>query len=525
LLALPRTALIDEQAAALTTKVLKNRISPSITAIHSDQPDKRGKVGRRIEDALRDHSSSEHSVVIITHEGLLGVDPTLLKGWGIAVDEVPEGGVLSDVFKAGNGWRTLADLYRLIPLSENSRWHLVMPRDDVELPTIGEVIHDTAKALVPFHKAALSKTRAVYVDVADWKAAKGTKMQVKWYSCWTPQGLAEHASSVTFAGAGVLNSLMYHAAQQAPSGPIPFEVIDISPQKPRTSAPTVMIYYYTRHLGSTTWWETDEGSRCLVAISRHLEAIGFDGYWSGNDVIRPYLRHRFPGPECQPKVAGTNSLRHHARCAYIYSSKAQLCDDAVLETLGLAREDIRRAREDEDIVQFVFRGALRNGDFSGNYEIHLYSEDQADRLKDYLVSNRITDDVRLVGVAEAGIVEVKRPEPNTRSKPVEVDPVTARQREERRKVKAQERMQKYRDQRKAEEIANGTARGPGRPPKCAPSVGAIATDYLEIRCQETLPSEGSDSNDFRFHELKVQRPLDHPQDQGRRAPPSEPSPN
>jgi hypothetical protein len=523
LLALPRTALIDEQAAALTTKVLKNRISPSITAIHSDQPDKRGKVGRRIEDALRDRSSSEHSVVIITHEGLLGVDPTLLDGWGIAVDEVPEGGVLSDVFKAGNGWRTLADLYRLIPLSENSRWHLVMPRDDVELPTIGEVIHDTAKALVPFHKAALSKTRGVYVDMADWKDAKGTKKKVRWYSCWTPQGLAQHASSVTFTGAGVLNSLMYHAAQQAPSGPIPFEVKDISVETPRTARPKVMIYYYTRHLGATTWWETDEGSRCLVAVSRHLEAIGFDGYWSGNDVIRPYLRHRFPGPECLPKVAGTNSLRHHTRCAYIYSSKAQLCDDAVLETLGLAREDIRRAREDEDIVQFVFRGALRNGDFSGTYEIHLYSEDQADRLKDYLVSNRITDDVRLVGVAEAGIVEVKRPEPNTRSKPVEVDPVTARQREERRKVKAQERMQKYRDQRKAEEIANGTARRPGRPPRGAPSVEVIATDYLEIRCQGTLPPEGSDSTDLYHHELKEAQPSDRPQDQGRRVPPSQPS--
>jgi hypothetical protein len=524
LLALPRTALIDEQAAALALKALKQRLSIPIESIHSDQADKRGKVGRRIEDALRSRLASEHSIVIITHEGLLALDPTLLKGWGIAIDEVPEGGVLSGEFKAGNSWRALAGLYWLIPVSGGGRWHLVVPRDDVELPTMGEVINDD-QTLVSFHKAALSKTRAVYVDIADWEDAKGTKKKVRWYSCWTPRGLAENGSSVTFAGAGVLNSLMYHAAQQAPSGPIPFEVIDISPQKPRTSAPTVMIYYYTRHLGSTTWWETDEGSRCLVAVSRHLEAIGFDGYWSGNDVIRPYLRHRFPGPECLPKVAGTNSLRHHTRCAYIYSSKAQLCDDAVLETLGLAREDIRRAREDEDIVQFVFRGALRNGDFSGNYEIHLYSEDQADRLKDYLVSNRITDDVRLVGVAEAGIVEVKRPEPNTRSKPVEVDPVTARQREERRKVKAQERMQKYRDQRKAEEIANGTARGPGRPPKCAPSVGAIATDYLEIRCQETLPSEGSDSNDFRFHELKVQRPLDHPQDQGRRAPPSEPSPN
>jgi hypothetical protein len=315
LLALPRTALIDEQAAALTSKVLKKRIWPSIEPVHSDQSDKRGKVSRRIEAALQNGTMCQHSIVIITHEGLLALDPTLLKGWGVAIDEAPEGGVLSGEFKAGNGWRTLAGLYWLVPVSERAGWYRVVPRDDVELPTMGEVIHDSAEALVPFHKAVLSNTRAIFVDVADWKDAKGTKTRIKWYSCWTPAGLAEHASSVTFAGAGLLNSLLFHAAQQAPSGPIPFEVIDISARKPRTAAPTVVVRYYTRHLGATTWWATDEGSRCLVAISRHLEATGFDGYWSGNDIIRPYFRHRFPGAECQPKVAGTNSLRNHTRCA------------------------------------------------------------------------------------------------------------------------------------------------------------------------------------------------------------------
>jgi hypothetical protein len=84
-------------------------------------------------------------------------------------------------------------------------------------------------------------------------------------------------------------------------------------------------------------------------------------------------------------------------------------------------------------------------------------------------------------------------------------------------------MQKYRDQRKAEEIANGTARRPGRPPRGAPSVEVIATDYLEIRCQGTLPPEGSDSTDLYHHELKEAQPSDRPQDQGRRAPPSQPS--
>jgi hypothetical protein len=139
------------------------------------------------------------------------------------------------------------------------------------------------------------------------------------------------------------------------------------------------------------------------------------------------------------------------------------------------------------------------------------------------VSNGITDDVHLIGVEEAGIMEVERPEPKTRSEPVEVDPVTARQRAERRKVKARERMRKYRDQRRAENVASGTARGRGRPPRGAPSVEVIATDYLEIRCQGTLPPEGSDSTEFCHHKLKEPQPSDRPQDQGRRAPPSQPS--
>src|SRR3712207_8165155 len=46
------------------------------------------------------------------------------------------------------------------------------------------------------------------------------------------------------------------------------------------------IHFYTRHPGGTTWWQSEEGSRCLVAISRHLERIRFMGYWSGNDVVR-----------------------------------------------------------------------------------------------------------------------------------------------------------------------------------------------------------------------------------------------
>jgi hypothetical protein len=79
--------------------------------------------------------------------------------------------------------------------------------------------------------------------------------------------------------------------------------------------------------------------------------------------------------------------------------------------LALNADIVRRSREDEDIIQLVGRGALRDRSFSGTYEVHLYSKDQAERLGEYIKSSGITDDVTIVPVDAAGVMEVKRPEP------------------------------------------------------------------------------------------------------------------
>jgi hypothetical protein len=465
LLALPRKDLIDEQTATLTSKALKQGLHVAVQGIHSEQ-NKRESVGRRVQDALQEQSPSAHAILVVSHECLLELDPTLLKGSNVAIDEVPESSVLSGAFKAGTQWRTLATLYDLVPVAEGSPWYRVAPRRDAELPTTGEIINEPAKALIAFHKAVRSMGRSVYVDLDCWEAAKSTRRTVRWYSFWTPEALVEHATSVTFAGAGFLYSLAYHAAQQAPSGPVTFEVEDIGAQSPRTGRPRVVIHFYTHHQGSTTWWETDEGVDCVVAISRHLEKIGFNGYWSGNDAIRAYFRKRFPGQECRPKVAGTNSLRHHTQCAFFYSNKCQSADSAAIEVLALHADIVRRAREDEDIVQFVGRGAIRDRTFSGDYEVHLYSKDQAERLGEYLKSSGIADDVTIIPVDAAGIMDMKRPESKmaTRARG-EADPVTVAAKAERLRVEALQRSQRNRDRKKERAIANGTARGPGRPTK------------------------------------------------------------
>jgi hypothetical protein len=117
-------------------------------------------------------------------------------------------------------------------------------------------------------------------------------------------------------------------------------------------------------------------------------------------------------------------------------------------------------------LQFFGRGAIRDRDFGGTYEGFLYSKCQAERLGEYLITNGITDDVRLVPVEEAGIMDVRRPE-QSRDRPVDADPAIAQARVERRKERDRERAQRNRDRRKVTRVTSGTYRPRGRPKKAA----------------------------------------------------------
>ncbi|MGK3945937.1 hypothetical protein ABK046_47270, partial [Streptomyces caeruleatus] len=89
--------------------------------------------------------------------------------------------------------------------------------------------------------------------------------------------------------------------------------------------------------------------------------------------------------------------------ALIYSAKATPDDEAVIKTLGLDGNAIRAAREDEDVFQFVCRGAIRDPGYSGVYSVHLYDQEQAERLRDRLIGAGYTD-VVTDPVYEAGIL-------------------------------------------------------------------------------------------------------------------------
>ena len=462
LVAFPRNALIDEQADYCRKKAAQIGAAPSIVPIHTDQSCHRGQVGRRIEDALEAKAGQSHVVMMISHAALLGLDPALLAGWHVAIDENLDGSVGCGTFKATASWSVLDRQYRLDPLPGGQHWEVV-PRNDVAPLTRKAITSEGKNGLSAFLTYASQSRRTVFVDVGDWREAQVGR-SIRWWSIWTPLVL-NRCAAVTLIGAGYFESVPFHANDWLARGAITYAEKDLSVAG--RANPRVRIHYYTRgHVGSTKWWESDEGHRCLLQVSDHQKLIGGPGYWSSNDAIRLVFRARFPGEWCSPKQAGTNGLIRHTSCLYIYSAKPQMDDAPIIDLLGLDRDVIRRAREFEDIRQFVLRGALRRPDYAGTYDIYLYDLAQAQDLEAYLHGIGIAD-LELVPVVESGIMDVVRP---GSAAVVPKAPLSRQEKRERNTASQQKRRAKVH----AEETAKGIVRKRGRPRNASVDLGAIA---------------------------------------------------
>lgn len=463
LVAFPRNTLIDEQADYCRKKAAQIGATPSIVPIHTDQSCHRGQVGRRIEEALEAKAKQSHVVMMTSHAALLGLDPARLAGWHTGIDENIDSSVASGTFKASTSWSVLERHFRLDPLPSGQTWEVV-PRDDVAALTRKAIAAEGKNGLSAFLTYASQARRSVFVDVGDWRDAQAGR-PVRWWSIWTPLVL-NRCAAVTLLGAGYFESIPYHASEWLAPGAITYAVNDLSASVQRAS-PRVRIHYYTRgHVGSTTWWETDEGHRCLLQVSDHQKLIGGPGYWSSNEAIRLVFRGRFPGEWCPPKQAGTNGLIGHSSCMYIYSAKPQLDDAPIIDLLDLDRDAIRRAREFEDIRQFAMRGAIRRPDFAGNYDIYLYDFAQAEDLEIYLRGIGIAD-LEVVPVVEAGIMDVVRPGSVAVAQKA---PLSRKEKRERNKASQQKSRAKVR----AEKDAQGIKRKRGRPTKPPADHEAIA---------------------------------------------------
>jgi hypothetical protein len=463
LFVVPRIELIREQVARLETKAAAAGHSPTIVPVHSRVPGVKRGVVRTLRDAI-DAVVDQHTVIVTTHAAAMGLYSTDFEGLHVRWDENPEAATPSGSIGLATSWPAMRERYTLTP-SHKVGWYRVNLRPGLNPISLGQIRGDVgAEKLAEFHRLAGSGGRVVEVNIGAWEdASVPGAPPVRWRSIWSLAALCA-AASVTVAAAGYPGSLADHALRCA--GGVRIETVRVG--GPRTGQPRVRIHYYTLHPASTLWWKTKEGRACLVAISRHLEADRFSGFWAANADIVPFFTGRVGGEECSPKLAGTNGLRHHRSAAVIYSAKATPDDEAIIEALGLDRDGIRDAREGEDLYQFICRGALRDPGYAGGYDAFVYDIGQAERLRARLIADGF-EDVTLVPVIETEIMDIVRPKTSHSGKheapAIGATIETAAERTARLKVQEAQRGRNRRAKERADKEAAGIRIRPrGRPP-------------------------------------------------------------
>jgi hypothetical protein len=393
------TDLINERAADLRRVAENAGTKPLIIEVHSKV---RGpvvrQVARTIADLPRDMEGFSHVIVLVTHEGLMSADLSRFVGWHVVVDEVPSS-IATGSMRIPATCDYMEAAYDLV--DQGDGWSKIAVRSNA--PSFTDLQDDDfLAALVTFHRRAQSNA-GVYVDLTDWRDARVKDRKVHWLSVWTLHDLEQAPfESVTLIGSGIMHSLTHLVSNVI----APLNVEEVRMPRVRVGSPRVVIEYFaSAHRGSTAWWLTKEGKQNLVAIRRYLETQDV-GYWTANEKAAPFLSG-LPN-EQKPKIAGSNTLIDHSACAIIYSSKALPDDRLLMDAFGITREQIEQAREREDIWQFIWRGALRRSDFTGEYVIRLYDHAQAEVLAEQLRESGVTTDIVLRHVALPGFHDVVR---------------------------------------------------------------------------------------------------------------------
>lgn len=447
----PRIDLITERADDLRAWAQKLGLrEPVIEIVHS-QTGAWGSVGRQLAEAFKRHAGADHVVIISTHQALIEADLTECYGWHARIDEVPNG------VKAAS-WRVPASVlilraaYDLIDAGDG--WRRIEPKSDC--PSLKAWMQDDLlKGMADFHKLVISPQGA-FTNAADWTDFQASDRRFEWGSIWTMFELRALETCV-IASASYENSITHLVTEAVYGAKIEIrETVLPSSSKPDA---VVEIVYFAEHRGSTHFWTQSPVGRDCIAKVRDFLSEQDVGYWATNVAIEPELKGHIKGERASPKSEGTNALRDHRSCAFIFSAKGQPADKIIQRVLQgtPSDEQIELAREAEDIRQFVFRGAIRMADFTGRYRIYLYEKHQAEVLRDYIEQQGFAVD--LVPCVEAGLIGIER----EKKRAPGTDERSQSEKKADRQKKDRERKERQRATDKAAKKANGTYVGPGCP--------------------------------------------------------------
>lgn len=468
--AVDRRNLIDERKRSIEAEAAQVGTFPVVRPIFSKERgeeeqvayDAQANVRRQIAAAPKDFALLEHVILLVTHEGLKQSDLRGFSGWTLFIDEVPEvwdTATLTTPSLSAN----FAANYRLLP-TDDANWRRVEAR--VNAITTADLTHDDVMApFALFHKRVTGQ--GVFTDLSDWKDMADRNRPWTWWSLWSPLELSAF-DEVTILGNSFFESITYLLWRERFGDEVTFEPFTVArnavPSKPKT----VTIRYAARHVAGTYFWTKSapdggqSGAECVTAWGRWIAASTDENHlWTCNNALKSMLAHvGIKGHQVTPKIAGSNAYRTITTCSVIYSAKSNPKESKVLSLLGITPEWVQRAREFEDLIQFVLRTALRDPDYEGMVTVNVYDQTQADFLAAYLA--KVFGFTVTTEYVDIGIGDVVKP---SRGR----GPVHATDAERRahRQAANREAQQKRRAAARKEAEVTGTRRPRGRPKKTA----------------------------------------------------------
>lgn len=288
--------------------------------------------------------------------------------------------------------------------------------------------------------------------ISQFASLKDSTTPLQWWSAWTPSELKAF-DRVTIAAAGFENSIAFKVY-----GNEKWDADDVTyffekvPSPPRAHQRIEISYFTDKHRSSTAFWGSPNGKQALRSVATYLSTIPDLGYFGSNNPTAGFFTG-VAAEQLKPRQEGTNSLIDRTSVAFIYSAKALPSDIPIIRVFGINRDTIERARQQEDVVQFCFRGAIRDPNWSGTYRVFLYDKWQAEALAAYVRTHEIAE-VELIAISEAGIMDV----PGSKSGPKST--MTPEEKKERQRLHEAN----HRAMKKAKLIAAGVIpRKRGRP--------------------------------------------------------------
>lgn len=379
--AIDRTNEYASRQTRIVEAAIANRTAPIVRQLSSKAGD---KVCKTFANLPEEHEANQHVIVLITHEALKLADHSQMTGWTMVIDEDPKLWQ-SETFPLPVSSGFFRSFYDLTPDLEG---HAVITAKE-SAPRFEDMLQDGAlKALAPFH--ARVRSQRVLVNLPGtgddpWTALEERK-SLTWFMVWNPNELSAYDEVYVVANAfdrlvsfRLINSLYPDIELR------PFELPQTS-----TWAPRALNINYTvaEHVAGTTWFRSERGQAAMMAWADWVSerVTPSNHYWSANNVNRTL---NIPGKSVSSKIAGSNEFRDLTECSILYSAKPGNGENTVFAALtmgAISRDDVRRDREFEDLIQIAFRSSLRMPDDTRPVTLNVYDREQAEFLAAYFTN-------------------------------------------------------------------------------------------------------------------------------------------